>query len=118
MRSNRPIFFSLVALFFVLDSFGQQKGKINIYDSVSVKEYIAGSDICKQLKYVSRKISIFSDGVGFSKLILENISAKTGQALFIPVSNGGLILSKKDKISSLRNQILDLKKKNKCQSSS
>jgi hypothetical protein len=92
----------------------QDKKRLNLSDSTSVKNFIKSTTICDRLKYVEQDTDSFVSAKGFTGLILESITKETGKPLFLTISNGGIIESKDKRSKMLQEQVVEIKQILKC----
>jgi hypothetical protein len=80
-------------------------------DSLLISEFINNSSLCEKLALVIDSPGVFVAEIGFSTLILEKISFQTREAIFIPISNGHVILDKDHRVHDLKKQMNKIKNK-------
>jgi hypothetical protein len=83
--------------------------KIDISDSLSVLAFLKNTNICERLNYVEKNKSVFICDQGYSEMILKNICKESHSSIFLPVSNGGIRLTKKNKEDALQEQLDEIK---------
>lgn len=88
--------------------------RLNIYDSVKVQQFIDSTPICGKINFVERHLKEFVNFKGYTLLILNDISKSSSYPLFIPIANAGIIESEKNKIRYLKEDIIGIKEKLKC----
>ncbi len=82
---------------------------INFYDSIGVEKVIARSSLCEKIRVVELNKVSFCKEVGFCMLILKSISLQTKKYIYIPYANGGFILTRKQQVMELQEQLNPLK---------
>lgn len=88
--------------------------RVDLKDSLAVANFIKKEQTCDKIFYVEKHKQKFVDEVGFSHLILLDLSKQATIKFFIPYASGGMILSTKQKMIVLQEELDTARIKVKC----
>jgi len=88
--------------------------RLDLKDSLAVANFIKEEQTCDKIFYVEKHKQKFVEEVGFSRLILLDISKQARFKFFIPYTSGGMIQNTKQKMIALQEQLDSIKVKAMC----
>lgn len=114
LPSSKLIGIIVLVAFMACRSSRGEVHRLDLKDSLAVANFITKEQTCDKIFYVEKHKQKFVEEVGFSRLILLDISKQVTFNFFVPYASGGMIQSTKHKMIALQEQLDTLKVKVGC----